>query len=281
MRLSQRTKLILGICLQTFVFLGVSEGLKRMGVFSQEGPRLLIAGLCGVVPFLWWAEGSDEILRQMKESRSVSWKYLLCLLCVCVAFNVIGVLCGGPIEGFLKTLGFTAKNSAFEELTTQQNAIFLFYSCLLGPVLEELIYRGGVQDLLEPYGARRAVLFSAILFGFMHHDLYQALSAFGTGLVFGYVKLHRGLTYAMILHILNNTFATITTLYKPLGFLTVLVALCGILILLFALVRKKISWTNLRGELVLATGQKHIDLPLLLLLAYEFMYTIISSIRPL
>ncbi|WP_423243393.1 lysostaphin resistance A-like protein [Clostridium septicum] len=59
----------------------------------------------------------------------------------------------------------------------------MIYSCILGPIFEEVVYRGGLQTLLAPYGKKRAILISALIFGFMHHDLYQAIAAAALGIV--------------------------------------------------------------------------------------------------
>lgn len=93
----------------------------------------------------------------------------------------------------------------------------LLYICVLGPVLEELIYRGVVQRRLEPYGARLAVGLSALCFGLVHHDLYQGLSAFLGGLVFGYAALTYGLGLSIGLHIAGNTLAMALPLLREAG----------------------------------------------------------------
>lgn len=41
----------------------------------------------------------------------------------------------------------------------------------------------------------------------MHHDLYQGLSAFWCGLIFGYAALHYGLGTSIGLHIAGNSIA--------------------------------------------------------------------------
>lgn len=84
-------------------------------------------------------------------------------------------------------------------------------------MLEELIYRGVVQRRLEPYGARLAVGLSALCFGLVHHDLYQGLSAFLGGLVFGYAALTYGLGLSIGLHIAGNTLAMALPLLREAG----------------------------------------------------------------
>ena len=84
------------------------------------------------------------------------------------------------------------------------------YVILLGPVCEELLYRGIIISLLKPYGKGLAVFFSAFLFGYMHGNIPQFASAFAGGLVFAAIAVkYDSLIPTIVMHILNNTTASI------------------------------------------------------------------------
>lgn len=83
----------------------------------------------------------------------------------------------------------------------------LLYICLIGPAAEELIYRRTLCRAIMPYGRAKAVVVSALMFGLMHHDPAQGLSAGVTGLIYAHVYLEHGLLASTVLHVLNNSLA--------------------------------------------------------------------------
>lgn len=274
-------KILIALWLQTFIFLGVSQGLMRSGLIRDEGLYLLISAICAVLPLVLWGRGVEDYLEEIRRSRWISLKVILLLFLCCVALNFLGAMVTLPIETLLKALGWTAKNSNMEDLIVQNTPMFVVYSCIIGPAIEEIIYRGGVQHLLEPYGAKRAVIFSAILFGFMHHDLYQAIAAAGCGLVFGYAKYHYGLRNAIILHVLNNIFVTCSELYRSMAPVIAILALLGIILLVVLGVRKKLTWEGGLSVDPPAVSFSYVGVPLGLLLLYEFVFSVVTSVHPL
>lgn len=78
------------------------------------------------------------------------------------------------------------------------------YACLLGPVAEEILFRGLVLRSLQPYGKKFAIVVSSLLFGLFHGNLMQAPFAFVVGLVMGYVAMEYHIGWAVALHLINN-----------------------------------------------------------------------------
>lgn len=88
--------------------------------------------------------------------------------------------------------------------------IIYFYMCLLGPVLEELIFRGVLLEGLRKYGNLFGMIMSSVLFGLMHQNIIQCIPAFAIGLVWGYIAVKSdSLIPSIILHILNNTMSAV------------------------------------------------------------------------
>lgn len=85
-----------------------------------------------------------------------------------------------------------------------QSVPMYLYACLLGPVAEEILFRGLVLRSLQPYGKKFAILVSSLLFGLFHGNLMQAPFAFAVGLVMGYVALEYNIWWAIVLHLINN-----------------------------------------------------------------------------
>ena len=80
----------------------------------------------------------------------------------------------------------------------------LVYVVLVGPIFEELIFRGAVMGPLRKYGDNFAILFSSLLFGLYHGVVLQIPFAFAMGLVLGYACTRWSLRTAIALHIISN-----------------------------------------------------------------------------
>ena len=112
----------------------------------------------------------------------------------------------------MSSAGVTVPEQDFSitDSSTRTLVMQFMYVVLLGPVCEELLYRGIIISILKPYGKGLAVFFSAFIFGFMHGNIPQFVSAFAGGLVFAAIAVkYDSLVPTMIMHILNNTAASI------------------------------------------------------------------------
>ena len=66
---------------------------------------------------------------------------------------------------------------------------------LIGPVVEELLYRGAGVGLLEPHGRLAAIGVTALMFG-LGHGLLLSLGAFiWFGIVTAWLRLHTDSLY--------------------------------------------------------------------------------------
>jgi uncharacterized protein len=97
----------------------------------------------------------------------------------------------------------------FLELANQKG-IFPFIAVVIAaPVLEELIFRGIILDgLLRRYSPLKSILFSSLLFGLVHLNPWQFVSALLIGLFSGWVFYRTGkLFLSVLIHFVNNLFA--------------------------------------------------------------------------
>ena len=75
-------------------------------------------------------------------------------------------------------------------------------------VVEELLFRGALQGLMRPSGSAAAIFGPALLFGLLHLDLAQGLTAFACGVFLGWLAERSGsILPGMLLHFCNNTLA--------------------------------------------------------------------------
>lgn len=192
-------------------------GLLRTALSAyslSEGAVLLISSAAAsAVPLVCAGLNGCKIPPLPTEQASVGQLFLL--LSAALSANLAVMLAAPVLERLWGLAGLTAQGSSGGDAPV--TPLLAAYVCVVGPVLEELIYRGVVMRSLMPVGPQRAVLVSALCFGLMHHDWYQGLSAFLSGLVFGYAALHYGLSMSIGLHISGNTIAVLLPTLRQTG----------------------------------------------------------------
>jgi hypothetical protein len=81
---------------------------------------------------------------------------------------------------------------------------------IIGPIVEEFIFRKLIIDRLSRYGELVAIMSSAIAFGLYHGNFYQFFYATMTGLILGYMYAKtRDVKYSIFMHMLINFMGTI------------------------------------------------------------------------
>ncbi len=95
---------------------------------------------------------------------------------------------------------------------------FFFLAVVAAPVLEEILFRGIIlEGYLKNYKPWTAILVSAFLFGLIHLNLAQGVSAFISGILFGWIYWRtRSILLGILLHFINNVLAFVSSLYTPL-----------------------------------------------------------------
>ena len=94
------------------------------------------------------------------------------------------------------------------------NPLGIISLAFLGPLLEEVLFRGAIQGLLMRYFGRPwpAIIVAALVFGVFHMNPVQIVYATLLGIVFGWIYYCTGSLMSVIVgHVLNNSLAVITT----------------------------------------------------------------------
>ena len=97
--------------------------------------------------------------------------------------------------------------------------LMIVYALVLGPVCEELIFRGltyhSAAKVMPYYWA---IVVQAILFGAFHMNHLQSLYAFVLGLGLGYIMyLYDNIIITILIHMAYNIIGTIASEYLPVG----------------------------------------------------------------
>jgi membrane protease YdiL (CAAX protease family) len=83
--------------------------------------------------------------------------------------------------------------------------------CVIGPICEELIFRGGItRDLLKQYNPMKAIIISSLIFSIVHFNPAQMLPAFVVGIILALIYYwSKSVIPGMIIHIMFNSFTVI------------------------------------------------------------------------
>lgn len=88
------------------------------------------------------------------------------------------------------------------------NLIIVLSSCILAPIMEELLFRGLILQTLKRYGNVFAILVTSLLFALLHGNIPQSVPVFALSVIICYVVLKSGsILPGIAIHFLNNAFA--------------------------------------------------------------------------
>lgn len=94
-----------------------------------------------------------------------------------------------------------------EEHSPALIAYSLFLACVMGPVLEEIFFRGFCYPAFKKrWGVKWALILSAAFFSLIHQNAFAFLPVFVLGLALGYLYEKRGtLIPSIVLHVVHNS----------------------------------------------------------------------------
>lgn len=208
---------LMNVCVLAAVFLdmvyrsvqmfaqGDFTGMVEMDVEAVLGNGwgyLLACALAVLFIRLW--KGRDFCAGIWKEERHMTPLRFLGITSVFISGQLIFQIGATIQESILNSFGLSVLE-AMEMATGFTDTFSMFlYSCLAAPVIEEIVFRGLVLRGLERYGRGFALLISSIFFGLFHGNIIQSPYAFIVGLVLGYVTLEYHISWAMLMHMINN-----------------------------------------------------------------------------
>ena len=104
-----------------------------------------------------------------------------------------------------------ARKMAMEQMLKGPVWIVLISVSVFAPFFEEWLCRGIIlRGLLKKMKPGWAIVISALIFGLIHMNLWQAIPAFIIGTILGYVYYKTGsLKLTMLMHCVNNTLSVI------------------------------------------------------------------------
>ena len=164
-----------------------------------------IIGVCAGLLYLTWRSKKKQLYPKIRmrnqEMTGVRFLQLFSLFMACQLLFQIGAV---GAEGILNHWGYTLSAQVESASALSSTLGMFFYTAFVGPVAEEMVFRGFVLRSLQPLGKGLAILVSAVLFGVMHGNFIQGFFAIGVGFILGYVAVEYSMGWCVLMHILNN-----------------------------------------------------------------------------
>ena len=148
---------------------------------------------------------------EKKEKTKLSIGECIIFVAVSEALMMLGNVVGTFLNSFLGVFIGEVPENGVETIIEETPLWLIFiFMVVIGPIVEELIFRKIMIDRLSVYGDHTAIIFSAVAFGLMHGNLYQLFYAVLLGLLLGYVYTStRNVKYTIIIHMILNFLGSI------------------------------------------------------------------------
>ena len=142
------------------------------------------------------------------------FKFLLMSFVVMYTGNIIGT-----VLSMVLSRGGATNMVAQLAMSKDYQWLKFLVLCVVGPFMEELVFRKLLIDRTRDYGEKYAMIFSAVAFGLFHGNFFQFFYATGLGLLLAYIYLRTGkLRYIWILHGVINFWGSFVPMFFLSGF---------------------------------------------------------------
>lgn len=211
--------LFLGIQLGLGLILGIIQlvfNINEASIISGILTILITLISFGLVLFIGFKKTKrnfNDVFKFNKTS-AVSWFATVILM---FGFVIISSELDNILNYFLPIPEFF--RGIFETMMAGQPLILAVILVAIIPAFaEELFFRGLILDgLNRNYSAAKAIIISSLLFGIIHLNPWQFLSAFIIGIFSAWICINtKSILLSMYIHLFNNLLYTISIRYKNL-----------------------------------------------------------------
>ena len=199
------SRLFLGLFMfnAIYVTIGTAVTIWLILVYGAEGAKgittniyyAMIMGVapmyCIALPFLVLFVKGVSVRKPKKQPFGI--KSFIKLIPVAILLmtlgNYIGIFINSIISAFK---GGEIENSTANLLSASPTWLTIIMAVILGPIVEEFIFRKLMIDKLAKYGYVTAILVSSLAFGLFHSNFYQFFYAMLVGALLGYIYVKSG-----------------------------------------------------------------------------------------
>ena len=161
-----------------------------------------------LLPVLAYLRFNDYSIKDALRLNKINLKHIL--------LTILIVLSSYPVAVFFNFIGLTLLNK-FTQVranpipipSNPREYILCFLIIALTPgICEEVMFRGLIMSSYDSFGKKKAIIYSAILFGVFHFNAQNLLGPIYLGLLFGIIAYKTDSIYPTIIgHTVNNTIA--------------------------------------------------------------------------
>ena len=177
----------------------------QVTVYDNAVP-MIVGVIIGIAAMILYFIKAMPVKQVFERHKKMTFPKLIMLISVLMGCQLIFLFLDEGVEKLLNLVGLSLQ-TAIESSQAGSNTISMFlYAGFIGPIAEEIIYRGFVMHTFEKADCGKvcSILVSALLFGVMHANPTQSVFALYVGLVFAYTAMEYGIIWSIALHIINN-----------------------------------------------------------------------------
>lgn len=170
----------------------------------------IVVWSCSYVPMYLFAVPLSSLLlkelpRKYVEKKKMAPTQFLCCVPIALFLMYAGNVVGLLITFVLQTLTGIQMVNPLDMVLNSPLYIRVLVVVIIGPFMEEFIFRKQIIDHTRMYGEKTAVIVSAVLFGLFHGNLSQIFYACTLGMLLGYLYVRTGtIRYGYYLHMIVN-----------------------------------------------------------------------------
>lgn len=140
--------------------------------------------------------------------KTISFKEVLISIAIGIVVFILNIILSTIISFIFSLIGYSSGSNGsavYTEPTVANLILSLLMTAVLPAFCEEFAHRGMLLSGYKVLGFKKAVLYSALLFGLIHLNINQFFFATLVGVVLATVTLFsRSIIPAMIIHFMNN-----------------------------------------------------------------------------
>lgn len=199
--------LFYGLLCPIFLSIITVAASKVIG-FSEKDPLVLVVTTIGGFGLLVLWLGRKYIIN-FKSMFSMKYTSVLFFIPMILIISGLGILLSEVSNLTTKILPMSDSwLRAFSSILGDDSSPWkgILAVVVAAPIVEEIIFRGMIlRGFLKHYSVRKSILLSAVLFGIVHMNPWQFVTAFAAGIILGwwYVKTESIIT-TILGHALNN-----------------------------------------------------------------------------
>jgi membrane protease YdiL (CAAX protease family) len=193
---------IVGIMILVAILMSPVLYLNKFISVDKEATMLIYYVLSVGIPF-----GIVYVIRKRKTgirtfNLEIRNKRIIPFIIITTIALLLGVVM--PIINLIPMPEFFQQ--AFFEMANQKGFFSFLLMVIAAPIFEELIFRGIILDgLLKKYSSVKSILISSTLFGLIHLNPWQFVTAFTIGIFSGWIYYKtKSLSLAVLIHFTSN-----------------------------------------------------------------------------